>query len=143
MRLIILLLIIFSELVSCKKEKLDINHFWQCSMSQNLDSEAISNKLVGSWTWTKQSCFWTNITKSADRNIKVSFNSNATFSVYENSNTLTQGTWKLKQVDGNFVGLDLSSASEYLYGRILFCNNQVLFNDSYRDGCDHLFIKIN
>lgn len=143
MRLIILLLIIFSELVSCMKEKLDINHFWQCSMSQNLDLEAISNKLVGSWTWTKQSCFWTNITKSADRNIKVSFNSNETFSVYENSNTLTQGTWKLKQVDGNFVGLDLSSASEYLYGRILFCNNQVLFNDSYRDGCDHLFIKIN
>jgi hypothetical protein len=120
MRLIILLLIIFSELVSCKKEKADINYFWQCSMSQNLDSQAISNKLAGSWTWTKQSCFWTNIIKSADRNIKVSFDSNATFSVYENSNTLKQGTWKLKQVDGNIVGLDLFSPSEYLYGHIFF-----------------------
>ena len=39
----------------------------------------------------------------------------------------------------NSWGLD--TQSEYLFGRILFCDNQVLDNDSYRDGCDNLFTR--
>ncbi len=140
MRLALLCLTIFAGLTSCKKDKLNINSFWQCNQSQNLDTIAISTKLIGSWTWSKQSCFKT---KSADRNIKVTFKSDRTFSVNENSNVFTQGTWKLMQVDGTSSGLDLSAPSEFLYGRILFCDNQVLFNDSYRDGCDNLFNKSN
>ncbi len=143
MRLLLLYLTILVGLTSCKKDKLDINSFWQCNQSQNLDTPAISNKLSGSWTWTKQSCSEAGKTKSADRNIKVTFDNNHTFSVTENSNSLTQGTWKLTQVDGNSWGLDISSPGEYLSGRILFCDNDVLFNDSYRDGCDNLFTKIN
>jgi len=143
MRLILLFLAIFAGLTSCKKDKLDINSFWQCNQSQNLDTTAISNKLSGSWTWTKQSCFGAGKVKAADRNIKVTFANNHTFSVTENSNFITQGTWKLTQVDGNSWGLDISSPSEFLYGRLLFCDNQVLFNDSYIDGCDNLFTKSN
>ncbi|MFN8355865.1 MAG: hypothetical protein U0Y10_15515 [Spirosomataceae bacterium] len=143
MRLTLLCLTILAGLISCKKENLDINSFWQCNKSQNLDTTAISSKLVGSWTWAKQSCFWTGKTKSADRNIKVTFKNDHTFSVNESSNTLTQGTWKLIQVDGNSWGLDMSSPSEFLYGRILLSENQVLFNDSYKDGCDNVFNKSN
>ena len=143
MRLALFCLTILAGLISCKKENIDLNSFWECNKSQNLDTTAISVKLVGSWTWAKQSCFWEGKTKSADRNIKVTFNNNHTFSINENSNTLTQGTWKIVQVDGNSWEFDLSSPGEYLYGRILFCNNQVLFNDSYRDGCDNVFNKGN
>lgn len=139
MRILLLCLTIFVGLTSCKKDRLDINSFWQCNLSQKLDTTAISSKLTGSWTWSKQSCSDEGETKSADRNIKVTFNINHTFSVTENSNSLTQGTWKLTQVDGTSWGLDISSPSKYLYGRILFCVNQVLFNASYRDGCDNLF----
>ena len=143
MRLALLFLTIVASMVSCKKESLDINSFWQCNKLQNLDSTAISSKLLGSWTWTKRSCFGTGKTKSADKNVKVSFDINHTFTVDERSNTLTQGAWKLVQVDGNSWELDLSLPSEYLYGIILFCSNQVLFNDSYRDGCDNLFNRSN
>ena len=143
MRLALLCLTIFAGLTSCKKDKLDINSFWQCNQSQNLDTIAISSKLIGSWTWSKQSCFSTGKTKKADRNIKVTFKSDRTFSVNESSNVLTQGTWKLIQVDSTSSGLGLSAPSEFLYGRILFCNNEVLFNDSYRDGRDNLFNKSN
>ncbi len=145
MRLFLCCLTIIIGLASCKKEKLelDINSFWQCNKLLNLDTSAVSGKLVGSWSWAKQSCFWTGKTKTADRNIKLTFKSDYTFSVIENSNTLTQGTWKLMQVDGNSWGLDLTAPSDFLYGRILFCDNQVLFNDSYIDGCDNLFNKSN
>jgi hypothetical protein len=145
MRLILFCLTIIVALNSCKKEelKLDINSYWQCNKSQNLDTTAISNKLLGSWVWSKKFCFWEAKTILADKNIKVTFNFDRTFFVNEGSSTLTQGTWKLKKVDVSSWGLDLTSTSEYLYGHILFCDNQVLFNDSYIDGCDYLFNKNN
>ncbi len=141
MRLTLLCLTIFAGIISCKKDRLDINSFWQCNQSQNLDTTAISSKLIGSWGWAKQSC--ETGAKPANRNIKVTFKSDRTFAVNESSNNLTQGTWKLVQVDGSSWQLDLSTPSEFLYGRILFCNNQVLFNNSYRDGCDNLFNRSN
>ena len=144
MRLTLLCLTIFTGLMSCKKDNIDINSFWECNKSQNLDTTTISSRLFGTWKWSKQICGdGAGKTKTADKNIKVTFRTDRTFSVNENSTLLAQGTWKLVQVDGNSWGLDLSAASKYLYGRILFCDNQVLFNDSYRDGCDNLFDKSN
>jgi hypothetical protein len=142
MRLAFLFFIIAAGLISCKKDKLDINSFWQCNQLQNLDTAAISSKLIGSWNWYKQICGdGADKLRTADKNIKVTFRTDHSFSVNENAVLLTQGTWKVVQLDGNSWGLDLSSRSEYLYGRILFCHNQVLFNNSYIDGCDNLFNK--
>ncbi len=126
--------------LSCTKAKND--PLWECNSPQLLDSAVISNKIIGSWLWTKQLCGdGAGRILIANKNIKITLNANATFTVLENSSIITQGNWKLKIVDSNAWGLDLNTSSEYLYGRILFCNNQVMFNDSYRDGCDNLFVK--
>jgi hypothetical protein len=148
MRPILLILTICLGLISCKKgasdiSSIDINSFWQCHSSQNLDSASITNKLAGSWIWTKQSCYISGMSVNAEKNIRIIFNLTGNFSVSENSNVITQGNWKLKIVDSNMWGLDLTFPSNYLYGRILLCNNQVLFNNSYIDGCDNLFVKSN
>jgi hypothetical protein len=143
MRLLFIILTLASILTSCKNEKINVNDFLQCSKSQNLDSTAIANKLTGNWRWKKQSCYWTAQTKKADKDVKVIFNTSRTFTVSQNDIIIAQGTWRLKIVDSNMYGLDLSQFSEYLNGCILFCNNEILFNDSYRDGCDNLFGKSN
>ena len=125
---------------SCKKAKKDT--LWECDNVQFLDSATISNKIIDSWVWTKQLCGDGNAgVITATKNIKITFNANATFIVYQNSAILTQGNWSLILVDINAWGFNLTSLSEYLYGRILFCNNQVMFNDSYIDGCDNVFSK--
>lgn len=128
-------------LVSCKEKDLNLYSYWQCNQAQKLDTTAIAKKLEGSWLWTKQDCALLGKFKYADKKIRVTFRSNRTFSVTENSTTLTQGNWKIKQEDGNSWGLAMSSPSTYLYGRILFCDNQVVFNQSYIDGCDNVFKK--
>ena len=143
MRLVLFCLTILAGLVSCKKDYVDINSFWQCSKSMNLDTGEISNKLIGSWTLSEQACGDYGEFKKVYKNIKVTFNNDYSFSVKENFDTRSQGTWKLKQLDGNSWGLDLSSTTEYLNGRILFCDSRLLFNDSYRDACDNLFKKGN
>lgn len=125
--------------VSCKKEKIDINSFMQCHNVQHLDSTGIFNKITGSWHWVKQYCSGSKNATGADKTVTVTFNANATFNVLENSLIIAQGTWRLKMADINLWGLDITTQSNYLYGRILFCDNQVLFNNSYIDGCDNLF----
>ena len=126
--------------LSCKKN--NDRTLWECGNSQFLDSAVNSNKIIGSWLWTKQLCGdGAGSILIANKNIKITFNANATFAVLENSAIITQGNWKLQTVDGNIWGLDLTSSSEYLYGRILFCDKKLMFNDSYKDGCDNVFVK--
>jgi len=129
-------------LLSCKKDRIDVNKFWNCNNSQTLDSAGIAAKLSGLWLWSKK---YSDIggTKKADKVIKVTFNSNGTFSILENSNTITQGIWKLEIQYGTEYILSLNQPSEYLHGTILFCDNQVLFTSSRSDGDDNLFTKSN
>jgi hypothetical protein len=131
---------IFLGLISCRKDKTDFQAFVECSMAQNLDSTAISAKLIGSWTWKKQSIPNTNKFKNADKNIKVTFNMDSTFSVTENSNVLLQSTWKLFNY-GIYYGLRTNQSSKYLGGAVYFCDSQLLFVESYVDGVDNLFEK--
>ena len=139
---IFLFLLALTLFFSCsKKDTIDVPTFWQCNKNQNLDSTAIANKLLGSWVWAIQSCGDVPTVKTADKNVIVNFNINGNFNKVENGTVITQGTWKLKIVDSNMYGLELTQPSQYLHGRILFCDNEVLFNDSYRDGCDNVFNK--
>ena len=128
--------------VACKEPELNIQSFWDCHHSRSLDTSAISGKLIGSWLWSRQSCFTTGKTIKADKNIKVVFNANRRFKVYENTTEMTSGTWGLKSSDSGTWELELSSGSRYLNGRILLCDNHVLFNNSYIDGCDNAFTKM-
>ena len=140
MKNVLLLITICLIILSCKKNNDRI--LWECNNSPFPDSVTISNKIIGSWLWTKQLCGdGAGSILIANKNIKITFNASATFTVYENSTILTQGNWNLKTVDINAWGLHLTSPSEYLYGRILFCNNKIMFNDSYIDGCDNVFVK--
>lgn len=141
MRLLLLILPSALLFTSCKKDSIGIVSIWQCNSVQNLDSAAISKKITGSWKWMKYSCFDAGKNIVADKNIKVTFNTNLTFTVFENTSIVSQGNWVLKIIDSNIWGVELSLPSDYLYGRILFCGNQLLFNNSYKDGCDNLFLK--
>ena len=104
---------------------------------------AIINKLSGSWIWKTYACGDNGKIHPADKTVKLTFSTNGTFTVNENTSMVTQGTWKIKPEDGTLYGLDLSQSSTYLFGRMLFCGNELLFNDSYVDGCDYLFTKSN
>jgi len=139
MRQVLLVLTICLIFLSCKKS--NDRTLWECNNSPFLDSATISNKIIGSWIWTKQVCAdGTGDVTAATKNIKITFNSNATFTVYQNSGILSQGNWKLVLVDNNAWGLE-PTLNIFLFGRILFCNNKVMFNDSYIDGCDNVFAK--
>ncbi len=134
--------------MSCEQERLAVpeikaNEFWDCHKSQELDSIKLASKLVGAWTWKKQACYWGGKTVYADKDLQVTFTGNRICILRENSSIVSQGSWKLKAVDSNMFVLDLEHSSIYLHGIILLCNGEVVFSDSYIDGCDYLFTKVD
>jgi hypothetical protein len=139
---ILLMLIV---LFSCKKKEISANEisaYAECDTYTKTTESAVVSKLVGSWTWVRKSCYWNPQVVAANKNITVIFNANASFSVLEDGNTLTQGTWKVETRDNKVWRFDLSEESAYLGGYILFCNtNEVSFNSSDYDGCDFTFVK--
>lgn len=127
---------------SCTKDTSvnnDIQRLWDCNASQNFDSTKLAEKLIGSWQWTESSSELA--TKKTDKKVVVTFTADRRFYVIENSAIITQGNWRLKIVDSGILGLSLDTTSQFLYGRILLCKTQVVFNDSYRDGTDNFFVK--
>ena len=143
MRSISLYLVMFFALISCKKETIKSEEtisskIIRCSEAQHLDSAAISTRLNGTWTWKQQSIPNTNKFKDADKNITVTFDTDSTFIIKENSNVVIQGSWKLIDYT-SFYGLQTEPFNQYVYGAVYFCDNQLLFMDSYVDGPDNLF----
>ena len=133
---------------SCKKDKsseIDWKAIKECNNAMHLDTTAVASNLVGKWQLKAWYCgFCTEPgTHNPDKTVIISFTSARLFTVTENSTIVTQGNWYIGKVDTNNWGLQTSSPSRYLFGYILFCDNQVMFSDSYIDGADNLFDKVN
>lgn len=134
-------LVLFQACKKNRENQIDVLAIWECHKAQNLDSSDIAAKLIGTWSWNKQSCYWKG-SGSPGLGVKVTFRVDHSFTVTKNASILTQGTWIIER-DVNQWHLRPSSPSEWLYGYIMFCDNHVLFNDSPTDGCDNLFSRIN
>ena len=125
---------------SCKKKEAEkpynLNTIIDCSLAQYPDSLSILQKLQGSWTLKKHGVPIANTNK----NITLTFDSDSTFSVIENSNIIQQGTFKLINYHTYYL-LATETYFPYLGGDIFFCDNELLFYRSSSDGDDNLFEK--
>lgn len=153
--IITLLATILSFAISCRKEnenistsQINVPKFLDCYNSNLHDSTTVTNKLIGTWVWQEQSCFNNSSAASSSKVVKATFDSSGLFTVIENSNVITLGHWNINRIDNSGWGVDsnlfvlvIDKPSVYLNGLILLCGNQVLFSDSYVDGCNILFKK--
>jgi len=132
--------------INCKKrliKKIDIQHYYDCHQAQNLDSLGLSKKILGTWKWNKISCLEVHEKgRRADKDVVVKFTSDGNYILKEESKTIAQGKWSLVIVD-RMLGLALEQPSNYLQGKVLVCEDEILFHGSYIDVCDHLFKREN
>ena len=137
----LLLIALLFALISCKKKEAEKPYSFlpiiDCSLAQYPDSLTILQKLQGSWQWKKYGTLASAI-RDADKNITLTFDSDSTFSVVENSNTIQQGTFRIINYS-TYYGLRSEPYSGYIGGSIYFCDNQLLFINSIVDGSDNLF----
>ncbi len=157
MRALLLPLLFSTLLFSCnkkesapkdiEKENLDIRikALWDCNLATASDSGVTASKLMGSWRLETSIGGWTGDITHPDKEIAVIFRPDHTLTLKTDGRVVLESSWKLKREDATLWGLQLDSTVDYagyLGGRILVCDNDLMFNKSYLDGSDHLFSKV-
>ncbi len=148
------ILIALAIQVSCKKQKaalvrqeppVTLSGMIECHNMTTWDSSAIHTKLIGKWDWEYIGCY----ANPEGGNYKdfqgllVEFKNDNTLEVIENGQTTQTATWELKDLNDGYFALKATPIVLQLPGRILFCDERVLFSDSFTDGCDNYFKRKN
>lgn len=129
----------------CKKEEHEhsLSEFWNCRQQNQLDSAELLQELQGKWDWEFVSCYWTP-DKANDREYKglqIFFADPDSLELLQNGATVQVSKWKLIRADGSYFGIEADPPVLQMQGRILICDNKIVFNASYFDGCDQFFRK--
>ena len=150
-------LLIVSMLSSCNKEKKEIlkeqgqlppvtlADMLTCHNLTTWDSTAIRTKLIGKWDWEFIKCYWNPEDANGDdyKGLSIELKSDNTIEVKINGVTTQTSVWQMQKLnDGNYA-ITSNPYVVYIPGRIYFCEERVLFADTYTDGCDNYFKKNN
>lgn len=128
-----------------EKPPITLDSMLQCHGHNNWDSATIRNTLLGKWQWEYIRCYWTPESANGTdyKNLTIEFKQNDSVEVKVNNQILQISSWKIAQLNDGFSKLVVNPMVVQLPGKILFCGGHVLFYDSYTDGCDNYFKKIN
>ncbi len=116
-----------------------------CHNTVTWDSASIRNKLVGSWQWKYIRCYWNPEDANGDdyQTMRIEFKNNNTLEVKNNDTLVQTSQWKIINLNDGFFKVESTPLVYYIPGRIVFCDSMVLFNDSYVDGCDNYFTRVD
>lgn len=131
-------------LLACNKEKkppISQGDIWDCHHEMTWDSLNTKEALIGKWKWEHISCFWNpeDANNEEFQGMTIEFKSDNTLDVKENGQITQTSNWKIVNGDIDLFAIDVTPSVNQLYGRILFCEEKVKFNNSYIDGCDNYF----
>jgi hypothetical protein len=155
--LLILAVSIIAIPSSCKKTKaidspltpqlppVTLDSMLRCRLQISQDSAAIHAALIGKWQWEFIKCYWTPEKANGEdfKTLSVEFKQNDTVEVKENGLLTQKSSWSLIRLNDGYFKLSVTPIVYQLPGKVLFCENRLLFFDSYVDGCDNYFKKQN
>ena len=137
-------------LTNCNKNDSDlvpINQatMFNCHNKQQWNETSVANALIGKWKWIYSESYWAlgDGKSTESRNIMLEFFSYSTMRLTEDGTLNGEAKWivGIKDVDSYGIGLD-TAITGLVHGRIFFCGNLVEFNNSYIDGSDNYFKRI-
>ncbi|HEX4997031.1 MAG TPA: hypothetical protein VFY29_02330 [Terriglobia bacterium] len=127
----------------------------QCEW-QRAGAAGITEGIIGTWKLSLYACAFTGV-RPIDRDLRVTFNKDQSVSLSEGSKVIATGKWALGS-QGRLEFTSLSavengaaldrSLTQYFAGFVSFCDSsrdakRVRFNQSYNDGCDKTFERID
>lgn len=131
-------------LITCNKEEtppINQAEMWDCHHKTEWDSLKTKERLIGTWDWEYIGCYWNTEDANDDsfKGMTIEFKSDSTLIVRENGQMTQTSRWVVVDEDADLYSIEVDPTVIQLYGRILFCEKIVEFNDSYIDGCDNYF----
>jgi hypothetical protein len=151
---ITLVLLIMGISFSCKKTKLTeeliqqkppvtLDSMLQCSGQRSWDSTSIHDYLIGKWQWEFISCYYNTENANGEdyKNLSIEFKQNDSLEVKVNNQITQVSSWYVTRLNDGYFKLTVNPIVYQLPGKVIICDNRVLFYDSYTDGCDNYFKK--
>ena len=118
---------------------------WECHTQTIWHEETVFNALVGKWKWFYTQSYGLEETgrNTESENTVIEFQKDSVINVIVDGKLEASTNWGVTLTDPPLFGLTTGTIiSQLLYGRILFCDDLVEFNDSYIDGDDNYFKRI-
>ncbi len=145
-----LMLISMFSILSCDKEEVSQSpmsqtDIWNCYNNSAWSELKINNELIGRWKWVYSENFWApdKGRNTENENTLIEFLNDSTLKIIINGKLENTTNWIVSPKDEKLYGLELDSAiTTLLLGRILICRKTLEFNNSYIDGSDNFFRKV-
>ncbi len=139
--------IIFSTLTACRKDLADTSAFqltpyFNCHNQARWSQSSVFDSLIGTWQWQYVKCDESGFSSfEKNRTLTIEFKKDSILTVVKGGNT-SKTRFTIVPEDRTDFAIKQDSTIAQLDGRIYFCDNKVVFNASYIDGCDNYFVKI-
>lgn len=137
-------------LFSCDKNHVDdppfsISELASCYRDSVWNESKISNELIGTWHWEYVSCFWSpdQAKNVIDSNLTIEFRADSTLLMKRSGKLLQTSTWEVVEGDLDLFSIEEEPFIDLLFGRMLICDDKLIFNGSYIDFCDNYFRREN
>lgn len=142
-------------LIGCKEEENSAENYvaiWKCQQENNYDEAATRKNIIGSWEWKYSAGGQVSSTPAKDtesfKNLKIKFNADGsgTIMAQDTSGTFTwtievKDSWTVGLKENQLYGFRTVPFISQLSGRLLFCDDLMMGNNSYIDGVDNVFKK--
>jgi len=121
-----------------------IDSMLRCYRQSNPDSVNLRTSLLATWQWEYIKCYWApeNANASDYKNLSVAFKPNDSLEVKTNNQIAGKAAWRLQKTNDGYFTLSTTPLVPQLAGKVIVCANRVIFFDSYVDGCDNYFKRL-
>jgi len=134
--------LIFSCADDIQKPPNEQYSIWELSSREKRNATQTQQNLMGIWDRIFEG--GTNPGSGRDvsnQEISIEFKIDSSLIVRNNESTTQIAQWQIVNGDADLFSHEAEPYVNYLGGRIMFCDDLVLFNDSYRDLVDNYFRK--
>lgn len=150
MKTLVLLIFAAMFLFSCteiKIEKISIRHsrIEKCHKENAFSENRIQSSLEGDWSWDYGYNPWApELANGSDfEGYVLRFNKERTLQLFDNNGNEEYFTNYRIEYIRDYYELKVDESSQFIWGRLLICDNELLFWDSHIDGSDNFYCKID
>ena len=145
----VITLLLSLALFGCEKQKTphppkSLEDMHSCQHNKEWSTKSLRDSLVGKWRWLYTQNFWAPEAAhyTTNQELFIRFRSDSLLHVTAQGDTLHTTKWQVILNRNDSYELGLQEPHQYLYGNILICEDLLLFNNSYVDGSDNFFERI-
>jgi len=115
---------------------------FDCYQQQSWDSTRIVKSLLGQWRWDSIKCPVIVTKSKGEVDYRLNFVSDSKLEIYQSDILTKTVNWFINGHDGIY-NIHTEPSVDKVFGAVFICGDQMVFYNSWLDGCDYYYTKFN